>query len=228
MFCLAMRRAVWDDLGPLDTGFGLGTLEDDDYTMRARAARLRVICAEDAFVHHFGEASFGALVSDGTYDALLRRNRRRFARRWGREWEPYERRALPEYEALTARVVARLARSMPAGAIVLVASRGDPRLVDVDGCEAWHFPREADGRYAGHYPANGAAAVAHLDELRARGARFLVFPRSSHWWLEHYTELAAHLAAEHDEIHSDEDCVVFALVDGIREPAFAVPSREAL
>jgi GT2 family glycosyltransferase len=228
MFCLAMRRAVWEDLGPLDTGFGLGTLEDDDYTMRARAARLRVICAEDAFVHHFGEASFGALVSDGTYDALLSRNRRRFARRWGRAWEPYERRALPEYEALTARVVARLARSMPAGAIVLVATRGDPRLVDVDGCEAWHFPREADGRYAGHYPADGAAAVAHLDELRARGARFLVFPRSSHWWLEHYTELAAHLAAEHHEIHSDEDCVVFALVDGIREPAFAVPSREAL
>ena len=63
MFCLAMRREVWERLGPLDEEFGLGTLEDDDYSARARAAGLRIVCAEDAFVHHFGEASFGKLVS---------------------------------------------------------------------------------------------------------------------------------------------------------------------
>ena len=39
-------------------------LEDDDYSMRARAAGYRLVCAEDAFVHHFGETSFGKLVSD--------------------------------------------------------------------------------------------------------------------------------------------------------------------
>ena len=37
MFCLAMRREVWERLGPLDEEFGLGTLEDDDYSARVRA-----------------------------------------------------------------------------------------------------------------------------------------------------------------------------------------------
>ena len=40
-------------------------LEDDDYSMRAREAGYRLVCAEDAFVHHFGETSFGKLVPTG-------------------------------------------------------------------------------------------------------------------------------------------------------------------
>ena len=32
---------------------------------------------------------------------------------------------------------------------------------------AWHFPQTADGVYAGHYPATGEAAIAHLESLRA-------------------------------------------------------------
>ena len=55
-------------LGPLDQRFEIGLLEDDDYSMRARQAGYRLVCAEDAFVHHFGETSFGKLVSSGTYN----------------------------------------------------------------------------------------------------------------------------------------------------------------
>ena len=39
MFCLAMRREVWERLGPLDEEFGLGTLEDDDYSARVAGRR---------------------------------------------------------------------------------------------------------------------------------------------------------------------------------------------
>src|SRR5256885_2225344 len=78
MFCLAMRRDVFEKVGPLDERFGLGLFEDDDYSMRLRRAGYRTVCAEGVFVHHFGEASFGGLACDGGYAALLEANRRRF------------------------------------------------------------------------------------------------------------------------------------------------------
>ncbi|MGH9844871.1 MAG: glycosyltransferase, partial [Blastocatellia bacterium] len=38
MYCVAMRRAVFDRIGPLDEQFGIGMFEDDDYSMRVRRA----------------------------------------------------------------------------------------------------------------------------------------------------------------------------------------------
>jgi GT2 family glycosyltransferase len=71
MFCLAMTREAYEALGPLDEGFGIGTLEDDDYAMRARRGGVPLRCAEDVVVHHFGESSFGELVASGERDAIL-------------------------------------------------------------------------------------------------------------------------------------------------------------
>lgn len=84
MFCVAMRRAVIDAVGPLDEGYGIGLFEDDDYAERVREAGWRVVCARDAFVHHVGQGSFRRLIEEGSYDALWRRNQARFEQRWGR------------------------------------------------------------------------------------------------------------------------------------------------
>ena len=73
MFCLAMRRDAFERIGPLDQRFEIGMLEDDDYSLRAREAGYRVVCAEDTLVHHFGETSFGKLVAAGDYDSCWRR-----------------------------------------------------------------------------------------------------------------------------------------------------------
>jgi glycosyltransferase involved in cell wall biosynthesis len=81
----------------------------------------------------------------------------------------------------------------PTGSIVAVTSRGDDRLLDLGEATGWHFPQMADGTWAGHYPADSAEAVAHLEALRLRGARYLFVPEWASWWLEYYDGLRAHL-----------------------------------
>ena len=90
MFCLAMRRDCFEKLGPLDEQFGIGMFEDDDYAMRTRKAGLRVICAADVFIHHFGQAAFSKLIQTGDYDPLFDRNRRLFEAKWGVEWKAHQ------------------------------------------------------------------------------------------------------------------------------------------
>ncbi len=83
MFCVAMRRDVYEAVGPLDEGYGLGLFEDDDYAMRIRAAGLRVVLAEDCFVHHVGQGSFGRLLDTDEYQRIWTTNQARFEARWG-------------------------------------------------------------------------------------------------------------------------------------------------
>ena len=89
MFCVALRRATFDEIGPLDERFGIGMFEDDDYALRVRQRGLRVVCAEDAFIHHWGAASFSKLPRE-TYDTLFDENRRQFEDKWGASWQPHQ------------------------------------------------------------------------------------------------------------------------------------------
>jgi GT2 family glycosyltransferase/glycosyltransferase involved in cell wall biosynthesis len=90
MFCVALRREVFDKVGLLDEQFGIGMFEDDDYTHRVKAQGFRVVCAADAFVHHFGQAAFKKLIADGKYQALFDENRRRYEQKWNIEWVPHQ------------------------------------------------------------------------------------------------------------------------------------------
>jgi GT2 family glycosyltransferase len=209
MFCFATRRDVYERIGPLDEQFGIGLLEDDDYAARLRAAGYRLVCAEDIFVHHFGEASFGALYASGAYHRLLTENKARYAAKWGMPWRPYARRPDEDYDdviAATRRAIHEVVSpAMPA----LVVSRGDERLIDVEDRVTWHFPRDADGVWAGHYPADGAEAVALLLEQIDAGARYLVIPRTGLWWLQYYDRLGRHLDEHADVVHADAACRIF-------------------
>jgi hypothetical protein len=100
---------------------------------------------------------------------------------------------------------------VPFGARVLVASRGDAALLAPDERRGWHFPRDRDGRYAGHYPADSDAAIAHLEELRGQGATHFVLPQTAFWWLSHYAGLRDHLDAAFRQIRSDEHVIVYDL-----------------
>jgi GT2 family glycosyltransferase len=212
MFCTAMRREVLDAVGPLDERFEIGLFEDDDYSMRVRSAGYRVVLAEDAFVHHFGEATFGALVPTGEHARVFRANQRRLEEKWAMRWRSHERRPRRHYRAVVDRLRRVVDASLPADATVLVVSNGDDELLALGGRMAWHFPAMEDGTYAGHHPADGAEAITRLEALQDKGARYLVFPETAAWWLEHYTDLAAYLGtAPRRAVCRDEACVIFDL-----------------
>ena len=212
MFCLALRREVFARIGPLDQRFEIGMLEDDDYSRRVREAGLRLVCAEDAFVHHFGETSFGKLVPTGRYGEILEENKRRFEEKWGEPWQPYERRPDPAYEGLRARIREIVADALPAEATVLVVSKGDPELLRLGERRTRHFPEAADGSWAGHHPADSTEAVATLEAMRSAGGEFIVFPETGMWWLQHYAGLQEHLERRYDTVFREEGvCVIFAL-----------------
>src|SRR5206468_1553705 len=97
------------------------------------------------------------------------------------------------YGRLLVQVRRAVHTTLPRNATVLVVSKGDDELLRFDQRTAWHFPRTPEGIYAGHYPADSAAAVAHLEEMRTRGADYLLFPGTAFWWLAHYDDFRRHL-----------------------------------
>lgn len=118
------------------------------------------------------------------------------------------------YPRVVAGLRAAVARVAPAGAVVLVVSKGDPDLLDLGPARGQHFPQTADGIYAGAHPPSGAAAVEQLESLRAAGARFLAVPATAFWWFEHYADFARHLEARYQRVWADSHCVVYRLVRG--------------
>jgi GT2 family glycosyltransferase len=104
-----------------------------------------------------------------------------------------------------------LSGALPGDARVLVVSRGDDALLQLDGNPAWHFPQEDDGTYAGHYPADSEEAIAHLEALRERGAQYLAFPRTAFWWLDRYEGFGQHVRSRYPLTVEDESCLIFAL-----------------
>ena len=212
MFCVAMRRSVYERIGPLDERFETGLLEDDDYSKRVRQAGYRLLCADDAFVHHFGETSFGKLAASGEYAEVLEANRARFEEKWQEPWRPYGRRQSDRYRELIERVRGQVAEAIPSSATILVVSRGDDELLRLDGRRAWHFPRGDSGSYAGHHPADSRDAIAQLEEQRGAGAEYIVFPATGAWWLDHYEGFRRHLDEHYERTVADpETCFVFDL-----------------
>src|SRR6185369_14117229 len=117
-----------------------------------------------------------------------------------------------DYDQLLDAIRAAVAANIVKGSTIAVINKGDEQLLKLEGMRGWHFPRQEDGQYSGHYPADGAAAVAHLEALRENGAEYLLIPHTSAWWLDHYPLFAQHLDASYRRVKNDSDaCVIFDL-----------------
>jgi len=80
-FCMLIKRAVVEKIGGLDTRYGLGNFEDDDFSIRAAIAGFRSVIASDCFVHHFGSRTFAGQRIN--YQELLLKNWEIFKQKWG-------------------------------------------------------------------------------------------------------------------------------------------------
>ena len=195
----------------------------DEAAERGRAARREI-------VEHYSDAAVGRLVRQ-RLDLIAARHRFADLKRDLQSEPPDLDAFLNDYRDLGPLVPARhllyrrllrrlpeaVARVVPAGATVLVVSRGDDELLQLPGVRAWHFPRDPDGRYAGHHPADGVEAVARLEELRTAGAGFLVIPEPSLWWLDHYPEFRRHLDERGRELFRQDGVgVIYSLTEGER------------
>lgn len=118
-----------------------------------------------------------------------------------------------QYQHLVQRVREVAHASLPPAVTVIVASHGDDELLDLGSRKGWHFPQTPDGVHTRARPANSAAAVDHLEALRAKGGQYLLFPRTAFWWLEAdvYQGFKEHLEERYPRIHSDGSCVIYHL-----------------
>jgi GT2 family glycosyltransferase len=212
MFCVAMRRQVFETVGPLDEQFEIGLFEDDDYSLRVHTNGYRVLCAEDAFVHHFGQASIGKLATTGEYGKIFHANRKRFENKWGIQWTPHKHRTTEQYQHLTEEIQQIVHSSVPQGSTIMVVNKGDEALLELGARTTWHFPRmDEENIYAGYYPANSYSAISHLESLRKKGGNYLLLPRTAFWWLDHYKEFEDHLRNNYKIIIQHESCMIFGL-----------------
>ncbi len=75
-FCVMLRRSLVDRIGGLDEGYIRGNFEDDDYCLRAMIAGYKLGIARNAFVYHYGSATFKSNNLD--YVQHFEENRIRF------------------------------------------------------------------------------------------------------------------------------------------------------
>ncbi len=215
LFCAALRAEVVAEVGLLDERFGLGMFEDDDYVVRVRRAGYAIACAEDVFVHHFGQASLGWLARSGSYGALFAENRRRYDEKWATRWAPHPQRHSAARERMIAGARSLVDTLVPDSARILVISKGDDKLIALGDREASHFPAGPDGAYAGFHPPDGGAAITELELRRAAGADHLLIPKPSLWWLDHYTELREHLNRSAQLLARDDEVGALYRLDQI-------------
>lgn len=118
-----------------------------------------------------------------------------------------------EYDELCRRVVAAAQEATPADAVIAVVSKGDPRLVEIEGRQGLHFPGDSEGGYVGYHPRTSEEAIAQVEGARRAGAEFLCVPATALWWLEHYQALAAWLGA-HCRVAArvPDTCVLYDLL----------------
>ena len=115
-FCLYIKRAAIDRVGPLDEVFGRGYGEEGDFCMRCVQAGLTHIIVDDAFVFHAGGVSMRAAGIVGDGEITVPANEKILQQRY------------PDYDKriqafLRGGVIDRLAASARIGVAMAVAER---------------------------------------------------------------------------------------------------------
>lgn len=79
--CMLIKRELIEKIGGFDPRFGLGTFEDDDFSLRSILCGYKNVIAQDVFIFHFGSITFKK--ENIKRNHLLRENWHKFKEKWG-------------------------------------------------------------------------------------------------------------------------------------------------
>ncbi|MEW6622419.1 MAG: glycosyltransferase family 2 protein [Bacillota bacterium] len=79
--CMLIKRELIEKIGGFDPRFGLGTFEDDDFSLRSILCGYKNVIAKDVFIFHFGSVTFKK--EKIPRNLLLRENWQMFKEKWG-------------------------------------------------------------------------------------------------------------------------------------------------
>ncbi len=86
--CVVFRRDLCDQVGGLDFWFGIGSLDDNDWSLRARCAGFHHAVIGGSFVHHIGSVTYRQAQDS---EAVYLNNGGKFLRKMDRIQKPYDR-----------------------------------------------------------------------------------------------------------------------------------------
>jgi hypothetical protein len=119
--------------------------------------------------------------------------------------------SLPKQDSLARQVRAVIDSILPNDARVLILSGGSPAYAELGKRTALHFPH-GDNGHVDALPADSVAAIAEMEEMRKRGAQYLVMPKNTLWWLDRYKDFDQHLQANYRAIVRQKHvCHIFDL-----------------
>jgi len=82
-FCTVFRKRVFRELGLLDTRFGMGLADDNDYCVRLLRAGYGVALVPGAYVVHHHRTTFRSIYSDAEISSMQNENLARFRLKHG-------------------------------------------------------------------------------------------------------------------------------------------------
>ena len=97
----------------------------------------------------------------------------------------------------------------PTDARIVAADGGDPTLFYYAHRKGWHF-LEKNGVWQ-NLPLDSAEAISNLEDLRNRGATYLVFPFRSRWWLDYYNDFAVYLKTSTEAVEVTPRFAIYRL-----------------
>jgi len=86
-FCTLIHKRAIDEVGFLSEDYEVGLFDDDDYCHRSREKNLKMVVAQDTYVHHFHNSTF--IDQNIDYMKLLEKNRKVFEEKY--HYDPWDR-----------------------------------------------------------------------------------------------------------------------------------------